>query len=82
MTAAINRQALATAHARWMANPNRDEADTELEAALIDRLAMDPDQIIESIHKEGTTIVVWFDEGLALALDAYGNIIYGEQDDE
>lgn len=76
-TAAERRAALANVHSAWYANGDFDAADIALEAGLIANGVMTPDQAIEAIHREGNTIIVRFEDGQTLSLDAYGNTMLG-----
>jgi hypothetical protein len=74
------RARLANAHADWYGTANRDEADIALEAVLISTGVIQADQIVDAIHKEGTTLcidVLTETDVEVIEIDAYGNVIRG-----
>ena len=81
-TAADRRQALANAHAAWIATSKNPAIDAvhNLKQVLVQQGFADSTNILEDVTMDGTTICIRidFDEGFeVLEIDAYGNTMQG-----
>lgn len=81
-TASERRQALANAHAAWIATSKNPAIDAvhNLKQALLQQGFVDATDILEDVTMDGTTICIRidFDEGFeVLEIDAYGNTMQG-----